>query len=486
MTVAANALSGHFIGGAWTEARPDAVSVNPADPSDTVLRHSRATEAELDDAFAAAKAGAKGWSQLPATLRASFLRRIAGLIQRDEAALTDLVIREEGKSHPEANGEVRRAAAIFHFHAAQAWQAQGEVFASTNPAEEIRTVRTPVGVVAVITPWNFPIAIPAWKIAPALVHGNPIVWKPASPTPAVAVALMRLIEEAELPPGVLNLVLGTGSVGAAMTRHPDVAAISFTGSDTVCKAIWNEATARGVRVQLEMGGQSAAIVSDDANLGQAARQIVIGAMGASGQKCTATRRMIALSSIYDEIVERVIAEIAMLSVGDGRDPRNQVGPLITSSAREEVLDSVRRAQVEGGTLLVGGKLDQPSLQEGYYVAPTVVADVAGGSHLAQDEVFGPVLGVIRVADVDEAFARANETRFGLAAAVFTTSEITTRRALAELDVGIIHINNATTGGEPHVPFGGMRDSSSQAPREQGQTARDFFTKLKTAYIEAVA
>lgn len=471
---------GHFIAGQWWPGRDDALSENPARPAEEIVRHALATDAEVDAAVEAADAALPAWIRTPAPARAAILRRAGERVAARAEELARLLTREEGKPLAEARGEVHRAALIFHYHAAQAWRATGEVYASSNPDEEIRTVRVPVGVVAAITPWNFPIAIPAWKIAPALVHGNTIVWKPASPTPAMAVELARELEAAGLPAGVLNLVLGSGRAGARLVSHKRVDAITFTGSGAVGRGIWNEATPRGVRVQLELGGHNAAIVYPDADLDRAVDQIVIGAMGATGQKCTATRRIVAVGGVHDALVERLTERVAALRVGDALDESVDVGPLVSAAARDEVADEVARAARDGVEIAAGG--DVVGLDGGYYLRPTLLTDVTPDMRIAQEEVFGPVTSVIHAADDDEAIAIANATRFGLSAAVFTRDERRIRRALHEIDAGIIHVNNATTGSEPHVPFGGMRESSSQGPHEQGETARDFFTELKTAYL----
>lgn len=478
---------GCLIGGRWTTAREDAVSTNPARPSEEVLRFSITTEDEIDAAVRAARRAQRTWMRLPATERGRILRRAAALLEQDSERLATLITRDEGKTLGESRGEVRRAAETLAFHAAQVWQPVGEVFDSSNPRERIETVRAPVGVVALVTPFNFPLAIPSWKIGPALAHGNTVVWKPAEATPTVAVELARALDAAGLPAGTLNIVLGGREVGEALVRHPDVDAVSFTGSVPVGRAIWSEATPRGVRVQLELGGHNAAIVLPDADLDGAARHIVNGAMLAAGQKCTATRRVIVERTVADALVERLVGLAAGLRVGNGLSDGVDIGPVITAGARERIVAELDRARADGARVVAGGgSLDDPSLEGGYFVEPTILIGVSAAMRIAQEEVFGPVTSVIEVEDEDEAIRTANSTRFGLSGAVFTRSERSARRVVEELDAGVIHLNNQTTGAEPHVPFHGARESGSPtAPPEQGQTARDFYTRLKTVYAERV-
>jgi alpha-ketoglutaric semialdehyde dehydrogenase len=479
--------TGLLIGGRWSVARADAVSTNPAHPREEVLRFPIATEAEIDAAVESARRAQHDWKAVPAIERGKVLRRAAALLEDRLEELAVMITRDEGKTLPEARGEVRRAIETLAFHASQVWQPTGEVFASSNPAEEVRTIRVPVGVVAIVTPFNFPLAIPSWKIGPALVHGNAVVWKPPESTPLLGVEFARILQAAGLPDGVLNLVLGPGSVGKALVCHPGIDAVSFTGSVPVGKAIWGEATPRGVKVQLELGGHNAGVVLDDADLNRAARHIVNGAMLAAGQKCTATRRVIVDRSVREPLVERIVALAGSFRVGDGLDEGVDIGPVVSAEARDRVTRAVERATAEGARVVAGGApLESPELDGGHFFAPTVLEGVTPSMWIAQEEVFGPLTSVIEVAGDDEALAAANSTRFGLSAGVFTRSPERARRFVTELAAGVIHVNNQTTGAEPHVPFRGVRDSGSAgSPPEQGQTARDFYTELKTVYTEGV-
>lgn len=477
--------AGSFIAGHWTEAPPDAVSVNPAHPDEEVLRFAHASAGDVDDAFAAASDALPAWSATPAPARGQVVRRVAALVETRRDELAELITRDVGKTYAESHGELGRTLETLYFHAAQGWANAGELYHSSKPDEEIRTVRRPIGIVGVITPFNFPLLISSWKIAPALVHGNTVVWKPANVDPAVCVELARMFEEAGLPPGVLNLVLGTGGeVGRALVAHEALDAVTFTGSVPVGRAIAAETTGRGVRSQLELGGHNAAVVFADADLRRAAAHVVAGAMLGSGQKCTSTRRVIVHRGVYDDLVPLVLEEVERLRVGDGFEEGVDVGPLVSEQARDEVAAEVERAERDGATALAGGTFLGSAEHEGFFLRPTVLTGVGPAMRVAQEEVFGPVTSLIPVEDEDEAIAVANGTRFGLSTSIFTRSERLVRRCVAEIDVGVLHVNNQTTGNEPHVAFGGRRDSgSANSPPEQGQTARDFFTWIKTVYAE---
>lgn len=475
--------AGSFIGGRWSVSRADNVSTNPAHPSQVVGRYQVSTAEEVDYAVDTARSAWREWCMVNSIERGRVIRRAAILLEKRAEEIARLITLEEGKTLPEARSEVLRTIETFHYHAGRAWAPTGKTYASSMPDEDVRTVRFPVGVVAVISPWNFPVLTPAWKIAPALVHGNTVVWKPASLTPIVAAELVRILEQAGVPAGVLNLVLGSGRVGQQIVDHPGVDAITFTGSTQVGQGIWNSATPRGVKVQLELGGHNAAIVFPDADLDHAAKTVVAGAMLSAGQKCTATRRIIALSEVHDELAERIRTEAERLVVGDGLIEGVDVSPLVSRSALEEVKGEIDRACQEGAELLAGGEvLEGAEYDGGHYLAPTVFVVKDPKIRLCREEVFGPVTAIMEASDDEEAFELANATRFGLCAAVFTASERRTRRAVAELEAGMININTSTTGSELHVPFGGVKASSSQAPREQGETAEEFFTESKTVYL----
>jgi alpha-ketoglutaric semialdehyde dehydrogenase len=480
---------GHHIGGTWGAARDDVRRTNPARPAEEVSRAPIATDREVDDAVAAASGAFRAWRAMTSIRRGAVLHAAANLTELRSEELVDLMVREAGKLVGDARGEVGRTVDTLRYNAELGRGATGQLFGSSDPSEEVRTVRVPVGVVALVTPWNFPLAIPAWKLAPALVHGNTVVWKPAPETPAVSAAFMRILADAGLPAGVCNLVHGGAEVGRRIVAAADVAAVSFTGSVAAGADVAATASGHGARYQLECGGHNPALVFGDADLELAAGLIVAGAMGAAGQKCTATRRVIVVPEVREPLLDRILVRVAALRVGDPSDPRTDVGPLISAAARDRVLAAVAQATSAGAELLAGGHaLDggralDGGLQGGHLVAPTVLGvDDPEGVELCWQEVFGPVTAVLDAEDEEAAFALANATEYGLAAAVFTGDPRRIRRSIEELAVGVVHVNGPTTGAELHVPFGGVKRSGSAAWREQGETARDFYTELRTAYV----
>jgi alpha-ketoglutaric semialdehyde dehydrogenase len=477
---------GQFIGGRWTvPSSADAVSHNPARLSDEVLSFAYASSDEIDDAFSAAASALARWSAVPAVERGRLVRRAAARLEERLADLAVLLTRDSGKTLEEAKVELSRTIETLHFHASQTWTRQAEQFASSRADEKIEVVRLPVGVVAIITPFNFPAVVPAWKLAPALVQGNTVVWKPAELDPAFPVQLASIFSEVGLPAGVLNLVQGPGGVGAAVGSHPGADAVSFTGSVRVGKEVAHSATRRGIRVQAEMGGHNAAIVFSDADLQLAAREVVRGAMLGAGQKCTSTRRVIVVERLHESLLELIGGNLADLRIGDGLDSTVNIGPLITSDAQQRVEQSVAVAEEQGARRLQGGTLVAGNdCEQGHFMRPTLLLGVTHDMTIAQEEVFGPVVSVMSVEDEDEAISLANSTMFGLSASIFTADARRIRRCIRELDVGVLHVNSQTAGNEPHVPFGGRRDSSlAYAPPEQGDVAKEFYSQLKTIYVD---
>jgi acyl-CoA reductase-like NAD-dependent aldehyde dehydrogenase len=471
----------HLIDGTWTEGEgtPEH-SENPADPNGTpVADYRTASPAQLETAMAAAIAAAPGWDRQGLLGRGQVLRRAAQIMEDRAEELATLMTREQGKSLADSRGEVGASIETLHYHAAAARRPDGATYPSAHPDEVVRTVRRPVGTVAVITPWNFPLQIPVWKIAPALLWGNPVVWKPASDTPAMAVTLAEILLEAGVPAGVLNLVLGPGHLGAALVAHPNTAAVTFTGSVPVGASIRDKAVPRGAKLQMELGGHNAAVVLPDAHLPSAADAIVAAAMGSTGQKCTATRRVIAVGDCHDALVAELVDRVEMLVVGPGHEEGTTLGPVVSAKARDEITSAVQQAIDEGARVLATAAVpDAP----GHWVAPTLLAGTPDLT-ISREEVFGPVTTVLRAADLDAAIALANATDFGLTASVFTRGERTARRCVDELVAGLVKVNAPSTGSELHAPFGGLRDSSFPAPREQASdAAADFFTITKTAYL----
>jgi aldehyde dehydrogenase (NAD+) len=385
---------------------------------------------------------------------------------------------EMGKPLREARLEAARAATIFRFFAGEAWRPKGELFEQGATGAPVYTVRRPLGVVALITPWNFPAAIPAWKLGPALVYGNTVVLKVAQEAPLTGLHLAEAFDRAQIPPGVLNVVIGRGSdVGTPLVRHPDIRAVSFTGSVAVGRQVRDEATALGKRVQLELGGQNPLIVMADADLGRAVEAAYAGAFWSAGQKCTATRRIYVQAPVYDEFRQRLLDRVDGGHVGDPSDPQTEVGPLVNEKQLEDVLAAIERGKAEGGTVLTGGeRVDDGA----YLLAPTIFEGVADDAMLSCEEVFGPVASLYAFDTLDEALRRANAVEFGLSASIFTTSLESTQRFVNELQAGILHVNSQSAGADVHVPFGGVKGSGF-GPHEQGRAALEFYTETVTVY-----
>jgi alpha-ketoglutaric semialdehyde dehydrogenase len=477
-----------FIAGSWRPGERAAPVRNPARPAEIVATSSLGGADLAAEAVQAAADAAPAWRATSAPARGAVLRRAADLLdERAEEIGRDLT-REEGKTVGESVRETRLAADILRYHAGQALEPDGETYPSHRPDVLLFTRREPLGVVSVITPWNFPISIPAWKVAPALVAGNAVVWKPAEIVPGTAVHLVRALTDAGLPPGALNLVLGRGSqVGDVLTTHPAVDAVTFTGSNGVGRAIQSRAVAAGKKVQLELGGKNPAIVTADADLDRAAELVSLGAFGATGQKCTATSRVIVERAVLDDFVERLVEAAGRWTLGDPLDPATSLGPLASAEQRRTVLGHLELARqqgaraVAGGTAGAGAAGDRGGREGGYFVAPTVLTDVDPSHAVAREEVFGPVAAVMGAGSYDDAVALANDTPYGLSASLFTGDLTRALRFAREIRSGIVKINQATSATELHVPFGGTKDSG-YGQREQGKVARDFFTEIKTVYV----
>ena len=471
-----------LIAGQWRAGSGDAVrSVNPTRPTVVVAEGNCATVTEVDSAVAAAGEARSSWARTPIHQRGAILLAAATIVDRNAQAWGLELATEEGKTMAEGIGEVSRAAQILRYYGNEGDRQAGEIFASPRPGEQILVTRKPIGVVAIITPFNFPIAIPAWKIAPALVYGNTVVWKPAITVPLLAIRLAEALTEAGLPPGVLNLVIGDSPVGEALVDHPDIAAISFTGSTAVGRSIAASAAARGVPVQAEMGGKNAAVVLDDADIELALDQVMLGAFRSAGQKCTATSRLIVTERIADRFLDELAGRAAALAVGDPTDDTTQLGPVITGAAQRNIYGGLGTAMNQGVEVLTGGEpYFKGLLAEGFFVAPTIV-EATGPADIWSEELFGPVLTARRATDADEAFTLANDSEFGLSAAIFTQDLTRALHAVEHIDVGVLHINSESAGADPHVPFGGAK-KSGLGPKEQGTAARDFFTHTTTVYL----
>jgi len=485
MTATDTTVHGLLIGGQWQQTGATLERRNPARPDELVARVAKATPADVRAAYDAAAEAAPGWRRTPGPARGEILHRAAALLAARVDEIGEELSREEGKTLAEGRGEVARGVQVLRWFAGEASQPIGDVLPSANATTFLWSQRVPLGVVCVITPWNFPVAIPLWKIAPALAFGNAVVWKPSELTPLCAVRVAEVLEEAGLPPGVLNVVHGLpGEIGDAVTGDERIAGLSFTGSTATGRAIQQAVVGRGVKVQLELGGKNPVIVLDDADLDQAVEQTLRGAMMSTGQKCTATSRALVLPGIADAFCERLVERARALRVGDPLEPGTDLGPVVSEQQRERVLGYLDVAAQEGHRLAVGGREALPA-RDGWFVAPTVYRDVDPASRLGQEEVFGPVLGVIPVGSLEEAVTVANDTRYGLSASIFTRDVARAFAFVREVEAGMVHVNSETAGAEPQAPFGGMKDSSSHS-REQGKAAAAFFTESKTVYLDMPA
>ncbi len=470
----------NYVGGEWVESGQVNRNVNPADLSDVVGEYARGDKDLVDRAVAAASAAFPKWAAATIQERADALDRIGTEILARREDLGRLLTREEGKTLAEGIGEAARAGAIFKFFAGEALRLGGEKLPSVRPGVEVEISREPVGVVGLITPWNFPIAIPAWKIAPALAYGNCVILKPADLVPGCAWALTEIISRAGLPAGVFNLVMGSGSsVGNAIAASPGIHAVSFTGSATVGMAVRNAVAGRGARIQLEMGGKNPLLVLDDADLGTAINCAINGAYFSTGQRCTASSRFIVTAGIHDRFVDALSERMRKLVVGNGLDAATEIGPVVSEPQLDQDLAYIRIGRDEGATLKLGGeRLNRQT--PGYYMAPALFTDTAPGMRINREEIFGPVASVLRVRDFDAALAAANDTEFGLSAGIVTTSLKYASAFKRHAQAGMVMVNLPTAGVDYHVPFGG-RKGSSYGPREQGAYAREFYTLVKTSY-----
>jgi alpha-ketoglutaric semialdehyde dehydrogenase len=476
----------NLIAGEWVEAQRISRNINPSDTRDVVGEYAQADAEQAGHAIAAAQAAFPAWSHSTPQQRFDILDVVGTEILARRAELGDLLAREEGKTLPEAIGEVARAGNIFKFFAGEALRPGGESLPSVRPGVGVDITREPLGVVGIITPWNFPIAIPSWKIAPALAYGNCVVFKPADLVPGSAWALADILSRSGLPKGVFNLVMGRGSdVGAAMLVDPRVAAITFTGSVATGQRVAAACVARMAKFQLEMGGKNPMVVLDDADLAVAVNCTVQSGFFSTGQRCTASSRVIVTEGIHDRFVAAVVERMKALKVDDARKAGTDIGPVVDSSQLAQNLSYLEVARAEGARLAFGGHAQDHNAdgQPGFFMTPALFADTTAAMRINREEVFGPVISVLRVRDYDEALAMANDTPFGLAAGIATTSLKYATDFKRNSQAGMVMVNLPTAGVDYHVPFGG-RKGSSYGPREQGRYAAEFYTTVKTAYTQA--
>ncbi|MBB5179574.1 aldehyde dehydrogenase (NAD+) [Planomicrobium koreense] len=475
----------NYVNGEWQEAvNSDFTPVlNPA-TGEQLAQVQMSTAADVEAAARAAKTAQKKWAKVPAPKRADYLYEIGRLMKEDKEHLAQVLTKEMGKVIEEARGEVQEGIDMAFYMAGEGRRMFGETTPSELADKFAMSVRSPIGVVGLITPWNFPVAIATWKSFPAIVAGNAFLWKPATETPMMAFEMAKIFEAAGLPPGVANVVFGSGAeVGTAMIEHPDIKVISFTGSTETGRKV-AEAGGRNLKkVSLEMGGKNAVIVMDDADLDLAVDGILWSAYGTAGQRCTACSRVIVHKGIKEELQRRLLEKVEMLTVGDGLDETVKVGPVINKKALEKIHSYVEIGQQEGAKLLVGGAvLNDAPLDKGNYYAPTVFTDVLPDMRIAQEEIFGPVVSIIEVSSFEEAIGVNNGVIYGLSSSIYTSDVNRAFKAQRDLDTGIVYINAGTTGAEIHLPFGGTKGTGN-GHRDSGVAALDVFTEWKSVYID---
>ncbi len=477
----------NFVGGQWVAAQSGKTfaTVNPADTRETVAEYALASSADFSDAIGTAQAAFAKWAATTPVARGRFLSKAGQILESRKTELAELLTREEGKTLAEATGEVQRAADIFRFAGGLSYTLGGQTIPHELPGNLLYTRREPLGVVGLITPWNFPIAIPAWKLVPALLCGNTVVLKPASQAPAMALELARALQDAGLPPGVLNVLSGEGrAFGQEIARQPAVQALSFTGSKGVGASLYQAVAPRQLRTQLEMGSKNPTLVLADADLDLAARLVAVAGFGLTGQACTATSRVIVERPVLAAFTEKLLALAKTWKVGPGLAAGVQMGPAVNAEELQGNFDAIALAQTEGAELLWGGaRLNEGELAHGHFLQPAVIGNVQPSMKIAQEEVFGPVVGIIAVDGFDEAITVANGTAYGLSASLVTRDYKKAMLYAERIECGVVKVNQISTGLQLQAPFGGVKASSTDSFREQGTAALDFYTRTKTVYLD---
>jgi aldehyde dehydrogenase (NAD+) len=475
--------TGSYVNGKWYQPDSKAVSknINPADTSDVIAEYPLATAADVQVAIDAAVAAFPAWRKTPGPERGRVLWRAANIARSRLDEIAHTLTREEGKILKEARGEVLKGLSLLEYYAGEGFRMHGKTLPSESRDTFTYTVRQPLGVVGLIAPWNFPWAIPVWKSAPAIVSGNCVVFKPAELTPATSILLAEIYEEAGLPPGVFNMLVGTGrEVGEAMVNARELRAISFTGSNNVGNALYVKAAQRGAKVTCEMGGKNAVIVMPDADLDKAATAIHGGAFGSSGQRCTATSRVIAHPDIKSALVDRLVAAAKQIKLGPGLDASTDMGPSVDDRQWQTVMDYIKVGHGEGARLLTGGTRPE-ALRQGFFIEPTIFDSVSPEMRIFKEEIFGPVLAVTTASSLEEALRFANSVEYGLTTSIFTNDINSVMRFVDEVETGMVHVNEPTVGGEAQLPFGGTK-STGVGEREMAEEGLNFFTELKTVFI----
>ena len=475
--------TGSYINGKWQRPTSSAVTknINPADVNDVIAEYPLATAADVRTAIDAAMQAFNSWKKTPGPERGRVLWRAADISRRRVDEIARTLTREEGKILKEAKGEVLKGISLLEYYAGEGFRMHGKTLPSESRDTFTYTIRQPLGAVGLIAPWNFPWAIPVWKSAPAIVAGNTVVFKPSELTPATSVLLAEIYEEAGLPAGVFNMLVGTGpEVGEAMVAAPELRAISFTGSNRVGNALYVKAAQRGAKVTCEMGGKNAVIVMPDADLDKAATAIHGGAFGSSGQRCTATSRVIAHPDIKNALVERLVAAAKKIRLGPGLEESSDMGPSVGDRQWNTVMDYIKIGQSEGARMLTGGTRPE-ALKHGYFVEPTIFDGVSPSMRIFKEEIFGPVLSVATAASLEEALRFANAVEYGLTTSIFTQDVTTVMKFVDEVETGMVHVNEPTVGGEAQLPFGGTK-STGVGEREMAEEGLNFFTEIKTVFI----
>lgn len=475
--------TGSYINGKWQRPASSAVTrnINPADVNDVIAEYPLATAADVRTAIDAAMQAFQSWKKTPGPERGRVLWRAADISRRRVDEIARTLTREEGKILKEAKGEVLKGISLLEYYAGEGFRMHGKTLPSESRDTFTYTIRQPLGAVGLIAPWNFPWAIPVWKSAPAIVAGNTVVFKPSELTPATSVLLAEIYEEAGLPAGVFNMLVGTGpEVGEAMVAAPELRAISFTGSNRVGNALYVKAAQRGAKVTCEMGGKNAVIVMPDADLDKAATAIHGGAFGSSGQRCTATSRVIAHPDIKNALVDRLVAAAKKIRLGPGLEETTDMGPSVGDRQWNTVMDYIKVGQSEGARMLTGGTRPE-ALKHGYFIEPTIFDGVSPSMRIFKEEIFGPVLSVATAASLEEALRFANAVEYGLTTSIFTQDVTTVMKFVDEVETGMVHVNEPTVGGEAQLPFGGTK-STGVGEREMAEEGLNFFTEIKTVFI----
>ncbi|NYF23791.1 alpha-ketoglutaric semialdehyde dehydrogenase GucD [Sporosarcina sp. JAI121] len=459
-------------------------SISPLNKENVVGYVQNSNKEDLEKTVNAAHQAKKSWRKIGQAARGQFLFKVANILEENLEDIAETMTKEMGKTLPEAKGETARGVAILRYYAGEGMRKDGDVIPSSDKDALMFTKRTPLGVVGIITPWNFPVAIPIWKIAPALVYGNTVVFKPATEAAVTAAKVVECFVKAGLPAGVLNFITGSGSViGQDLIDHPLLDAITFTGSESVGEGVAKSAAARGIKFQLEMGGKNPVIVTKDADIDAAVEAVISGAFRSSGQKCTASSRVIVEEQVYDSFVNKLVAETGKITVGDALKEGIWMGPSASESQFNTVKQYIEIGKEEGATLLVGGEvLTGEEFDKGFYITPAIFGDVQSNMRIAQEEIFGPVIALLRATDLEKAIEIANATKYGLSASIFTTNIGSILEFIDEIEVGLVRINAESAGVELQAPFGGMK-ASSTGSREQGEAAKEFYTAIKTVFIK---